>query len=474
MNTKNKEVSIYNLMVALLFACVAFQLNCSMLSPVLVSMAQELKTNEAVIGVSQTIFFTSAALFSVFIPRLSDIVGRKKMMILMLLIMIIGTLICAMSKSIAMLYIGRGIQGVCGPIVAICLMIVRAQAVSAKQCGLLMGIITSVNGGIAGIDAILGGILAEKFGYHSVFYCIAIIGFISLFLMMFCSTETRPSAGVKMDWLGTLLLVVGVGCLLGTLNEVTKMQEVSWSLVAILMALSVIAMSSFLFYESKTKMPLVPIAYLKKKSAWLLLLTTTLTLCGTYALVNGIVMSLAQNQHAGFGLSAQWAGFALLTPFALIGWLVGPFVGSLAPKLGYVSILRRSLWGCVIAIGIMSYAGVYSLSMLIAITFLLGVFYAGMTNIMLNSLGVLFSPDDNAGFLPGLNAGAFNLGAGLSFAIIPAVQFFTDNGGEATIHGYQAATNAGLIITIFALFTSYFIPKPVIASVTQKSQAILG
>ncbi|MYR59401.1 MFS transporter, partial [Streptomyces sp. SID625] len=59
------------LMTALLAACTAFQLNASMLSPALVTMARELHTDETNTGLSQTVFFTASAMFSLFLPRYS-------------------------------------------------------------------------------------------------------------------------------------------------------------------------------------------------------------------------------------------------------------------------------------------------------------------------------------------------------------------------------------------------------------------
>ncbi|MGG7387622.1 MFS transporter, partial [Escherichia coli] len=97
--------------------------------------------------------------------------------------MIVGTVISALSTNIVMLYIGRIIQGVCGPVVAICLMMLKSQVKDIKQYGMLMGVITAVNGGIAGIDAILGGILAQNFGFRSVFWFIGAVSVVSLFLV---------------------------------------------------------------------------------------------------------------------------------------------------------------------------------------------------------------------------------------------------------------------------------------------------
>lgn len=69
--------SIVALTAALLVAIFAFQLNASMLSPALVAMEVELNTTAVEIGNTQTVFFTAAALFSLFLPRLADLVGRQ-------------------------------------------------------------------------------------------------------------------------------------------------------------------------------------------------------------------------------------------------------------------------------------------------------------------------------------------------------------------------------------------------------------
>lgn len=56
------------LMSVLITAAVAFQLNASMLSPVLPTMARELGTDEAAVGLTQTAFFTCGAMCGLFLP----------------------------------------------------------------------------------------------------------------------------------------------------------------------------------------------------------------------------------------------------------------------------------------------------------------------------------------------------------------------------------------------------------------------
>ena len=105
--------------------------------------------------------------------------------------------------------------------------------------------------------------------------------------------------------------------------------------------------------------------------------------------------------------------------------------------------------------------GIHSLPILSVGVIVLGIFYAGMANIILNGLGVVLSPSENPGFLPGMNAGAFNLGAGLSFALLPAIQMMNGN----SIDGYFNGMLLGLVITVLALLCSFLIPRPINAEV---------
>lgn len=452
---------IISLMVALLAACVAFQLNASMLSPVLVVMAGELHTNEVTVGLSQTAFFTSTALFGLFLPRLSDIVGRRKILVLMVGVMVLGSVLAALAPNITVLIMARVIQGISGAIVPVCLMVLRAKVKDARQYGTLMGVVTAVNGGIAGIDAFAGGFLASTFGFRSIFWVIAVVGVVAVVLVARYVPDSRPSQGVKMDWWGVLALAVAVLFLQSAVNELGKGAAMSLPLVLSLLAGAAVSAVVFWKIEGAVRQPLATPALMKKRSTWAMLLTTTLTMTGVFATVNGIVMSLAQNPDAGFGLKADLASLLLLTPYALLGWLMGPFSGRLASTLGYLTILRIGLVGSTVGIVVLALAGTHNLVFLIGGTLLLGITYAGMANIMLNGLGVVLSPPENPGFLPGMNAASFGLGAGLSFAIMPAIQA---NAADATT-GYMMAMLVGAAITVCAFLVSLLIPRPTDAGV---------
>ena len=453
-------------MTALLVACFAFQLNASMLSPALQVMAKELKTTDDVIGLTQTVFFTAAALFSLFLPRLGDMIGRRKLLSGMMALTAVGCVLSAlagMTGSVALLFVGRVIQGVAGPTVPVCLIMLRVAVPDPKRYGTLLGVITAVNGGIAGVDALAGGWLAQNFGFGSVFWTMAVIAVLAAVAVAFLTDESLVPGDHRMDWSGTIALVVAVGALLTIFNELAKLSNANFWLVAGLFLLAALSAVAFWIQEDRTSQPLVATVYLQSRSTWALLLTTTLTMTGVFAVMNGLVPGLAQNTGYGPGLSPDVVSFWTLTPYAIAGLLMGPVSGTLAGRFGYRKVLRVGLLGTVIGLG-----AIFAISpsatpvLLLAVNVFVGITYAGMSNIMLNGLGVVLSPSDNPGYLPGLNAGAFNLGAGISFAILPAVSVELGSG----LDGFQGAVITGLVLLALAFASSLLIPAPAVEKET--------
>lgn len=451
--------SIAVLMAALLVAIFAFQLNASMLSPALTTMQLELNTTAVEIGNTQTVFFTAAALFSLFLPRLADLVGRKKVLCSMLAITALGCVFSALAPNVEVLMIGRIMQGVAGPVVPLCLIMLHAQVTEDGRYTRLMAILTSVNGGIAGVDAILGGWLAGTFGFRSVFVTMAAVAILAVVLIALFTKESTAERTPKMDWAGAITLGIAFLAAYLAINEIQKLASANWPLVIVLVIITALFFVIFWKIEKRKKDPMVSTRYLRQRRTWGLLLTTLLTMTGVFAVMNGIVPAIAQDPAMGINMGADVVSFATLTPYALLGLCFGPIAGILASKYGYHKVLRA---GLVVSLAAALF-GIFiahspSVVGLIVISVIFGLAYAGTANIMLNGLGIVLSPKDNPGYLPGMNAGAFNLGAGLSYAVLyAAMNAFMASGGAAT--GYAASMVAAAILLALALLASMLIPQ---------------
>lgn len=447
------------LMVALLSAVFAFQLNASMLSPALATMEHQLDTTAARIGMTQTAFFASAALFSLFLPRWGDLVGRRRLMVAMLILTGIGSVISALAPNVAVLGLGRVVQGVAGPIVPMALIMLHVQVPDRKRYAKLMAILTSVNGGIAGIDALLGGWLAQSFGFRSVFWTMAVVCALAAVAIVAGTVESRSPVRVPMDWKGVAVLVVAFGAVYFAFNEAGRLAEASWPIVGGLLVMAAFAFAAFWRIETRAAHPLVTTRYLRQRRTWALLGTTLLTMTGVFAVMNGLIPNLAQDVEIGPGISASAVSWWTLTPYAIAGLVMGPFAGQLASRFGYRSVLQAGLVSTTLALGAAAWVTTHPTPvLLLVISIVVGVTYAGITNIMLNGLGIVLSPVDNQGYLPGMNSGAFNLGAGLSFALLFAVNTaVTANAGP--VAGYRAGILTGAVLLLAALALSTQIPR---------------
>ncbi|MDO5532205.1 MFS transporter [Sutterella sp.] len=453
---KKGKGSVIALTAALLTACTAYQLNASMVAPALVTIGAELGVGEADVGLVQTMFFTPAALFALFVPRLSDMKGRRLLLTAMLAVLALGSFLAAVAPNLATLLAARTVQGVAGPVLSVSMLMLRTEIEDEKLYATLLGLIAAVSGGLCGLDSIAGGWLASNLGFRAVFWTIGGIAAVAALMAWKFTRESKPSAGRAMDWTGVGFLVASLACLLLALNRAGANDP---AIVILGFALAgFVAFRLFVAAEKRVKEPLVAIEHLRRRGTWALLLTTVLTMTGGFAVVNGTALSLAQNTAAGFGLAPHVAALYLLTPFAVAGWIASPLAGRLAPVIGYANMLRTGLAGAAASLALVLFLGISNLQWLVAGLVLMGVTFTGCAILMLNALAISLSPAENPGFLPGINSGAFCLGAGLSFAVIPPVMAAFTSSDPASTAGWSAGVTAGLVIIAAALAVSFLIP----------------
>ena len=447
------------LLVGLVLSVIAFQLNATMLNPAVEHMQNELSATTAQIAFTSALFFLSKAIFQVFMPRLSDMVGRRRILLISLVLLTIGTVVAMLAPSVEWLYLGRAIQGACGPVFTIALLTLRESTATEKEYGTKLGVVIAINGGVAGVDVVLGGWMADNFGFRSIFAFTLVVTLLALVGAYRWVPESTPSKGERMDWLGVFLVsvvVVGLTWVVGG-DPFNPFPSV-WT--AVYAVVTVAAGLVFVVHQRRSAHPLIPSDQLGNRAIWAMPLTTILTLTGIMGVVNLLVPSFAQNPTAGWGLSATTTSVMLMAPYALVGWLVGPFAGRLAPRFGYRRMLQGGLLSTALVLAAVVLFGLSNVWVLGVLLFILGITYAGVTNVMLNGLGILLSPKKAPGLLPGLNGAAFGIGAGLSFTILGQAITRGSAVGSTSTTGYVTALWIAIAIVVLALLVTLLLPKP--------------
>jgi predicted MFS family arabinose efflux permease len=163
-----------------------------LIMPVLSLFAEQLEgSTPALIGLSIGIYGISQSILQIPFGLMSDRFGRKKIIISGLIIFLIGSVVAALSTTIYGVLLGRAIQGsgaIAAPIMA--LVADLTQEVHRTKAMALIGLSIGVSFGVA-ITA--GPIIAGFIGVHGIFWLIAGLSFIAIFVVRFLVPDPQKS-----------------------------------------------------------------------------------------------------------------------------------------------------------------------------------------------------------------------------------------------------------------------------------------
>jgi MFS family permease len=434
---------------ALVLSVMAFMLNATMLAPAIRDVNSHLGPNA--FAAMSDYNYLAGAIANVVLIRWSDYIGRKRVLIGVLVVMVVGTLLCIFGTTLPVVVAGRAAQGVSNVTFGLAFLIMRERLTPALF-GVCCGILSAVNGGVAGTDALLGGFLVDHFGYRSIFVVTLGVGIVAVALGLTAvpSDESGRSDPGRMDWVGAVLIAMTVG---GINLFVGNGGDRGWTSSFVLgcIAVAIVAFVVFVVVEQRVAQPLVHIDELRSRYAWPVIAVTILA-CASYMVVMGfIIPSIAENQSVGFNASGITTALLFITPSALAQLVVSPLIGRLAVRIGWVTVLRA---GLVCAVAVTALLAVFALdrTMVILLMILFGV-SMGMALTPMMALGVIQAPEDEPGSLPGISNAAYGIGGSLGFAWAGTVV------GEGTTASYHSALWICVAIGIAAVATSLIL-KP--------------
>jgi MFS family permease len=405
---------IVAMVTALVLAVVSFALNASMVSPAYHDINTQLGP-EAFVTMS-TFFYLAGAVANVVLIRWSDYIGRRRVLLIILVVLVIGTVLCVVATSLPLFVVGRALQGTSNITYGLAFLIMR-ERLSGPMFGVCCGIMASVNGGVAGTDALLGGVLVDRFGYRSIFVVILVVCLAAL-AFAWRSVPADNGAGVagatgRMDWIGAVLIALGV-C--GINMYFSRGGRFGWlsTPAAAWLAVAAVALIALVVIENRVAHPLAAMKHMRSREAWPLILVTILVMASFMVVLGLVVPALAEDPDSGFGHSATMAALLFITPAAGAQVLTSPLIGRLAVRIDFVTLLRAGLAGGV-AVVILLALVVKQQTLVTLVMILFGVAF-GMMMTAMSSLGVLQASDEEPGALPGISNACYGIGASLGFA----------------------------------------------------------
>jgi len=196
--------------------------------------------------------------------KLGDLLGRKPLFILCVVIFLIGSALCGLAGSMWQLIGFRALQGVGGGGLIVLAQAIIGDVVSARERGRYQGMFGAVFGLASVAGPLLGGYFVDSLSWRWVFYVNLPIGAIALVVVFFVLPNTSAQAKPKIDYIGVFLLA----CAATSIVLVTSFGDTwGWSSVRVLglSAFGVVCVVAFVFVEQRAEEPVIPLRLLTNR-----------------------------------------------------------------------------------------------------------------------------------------------------------------------------------------------------------------
>ncbi len=236
------------------------------------TIVTDLGGNSLYVWVVTAYLLTSTVTIPIY-GKLSDIFGRKIMLIIGISLFLVGSALSGLSQNMAELILFRGLQGLgAGALFPISLAVI-GDLFTPRERGKYQGFFGAVFGLAFLVGPFLGGFITDNISWHWVFYVNVPIGIVALAVISSIlpnhrSDGPRPS----IDYWGTLVFTAAVIPLLIGLTEkgltTASGQTIGWLdwRVGGLLALAGVLGAVFIFIESRVAEPIVPLGLFRVRT----------------------------------------------------------------------------------------------------------------------------------------------------------------------------------------------------------------
>ncbi|MET0451594.1 MAG: MFS transporter [Mycobacterium sp.] len=309
--------------------------------PILGIIAEQLNASSVAVSWAVTANLLAAAAATPLIGRLADLHNKKHVLLGVLVVVLIGSVLAATTSSLALLIVGRVLQGVSYALYPICVAILRDELPEGKVNGAL-AVLSGTLGFGGGAGLVVTGLLVDgAAGYHRVFWLTT--GFVAVVIVAAVAAipSRRSSADGTIDWLGAAGLAAGLSALLLT---ITQGNSWGWSAPATIgsAAFGVLVLVAWWAWERRRPHPLVSTEMLTRRPVLLTNLATVFVGMGLYFGFLGLTQFVQVDRAtAGYGFSASvlHASLVYLLPGAMAGFVTATLSGRFIDRFGARPIL---------------------------------------------------------------------------------------------------------------------------------------
>ncbi|MFI1211458.1 MFS transporter [Streptomyces sp. NPDC020802] len=395
--------------------------------------------------------------------RLGDMYGKRRMLLVSLVPLVVGSVVCALSSSVIPMIAGRGLQGLGMGVVPLGISLLR-DVVPAEKLGSSIAIMSASMGVGGALGLPFSAAIAENASWRVLFWVVAALALAVATLIWFVVPGGRvnTAAGRGFDLVGAVGLGTGLVCLL---LGVSKGADWGWGSATTLglLGAAVVVLAAWGRWELRTSEPLVDLRVTARPQVLMTNAASVLVGFAMYAQSLVVPQLLQLPEATGYGLGQSMLAMGLwMAPAGLMMMVMSPLgakvsaargpkvtltVGALIIALGYgLSLPLLGSTGGLLVATIVCNTGV-------------GFAYGAMPALIMGAV-----PQSETASANSFNTLMRSIGSSVSAAVIAVVlaQMTTDFGGFAlpSEDGFRVAMLIGCVVALAAAAVASLIPVP--------------
>src|SRR3954469_22517959 len=209
--------------LGLALVCTAFfmtVLDVSIVNVALPSIGRSLHFSETGLQWVVTAYAITYGGFLLLGGRAGDILGRKRMFLVGMVLFSIASLVCGLAGSTGVLIAARTVQGLGAAIVSpATLSIITTTFDEGPERNKALGIWGAIGGSGAAVGVLAGGVLTKYLGWGGVFFVNAPVGIPALALCRRFVRESRSGRETSQDWAGAVTVTAGLALLVYAVSK---------------------------------------------------------------------------------------------------------------------------------------------------------------------------------------------------------------------------------------------------------------
>jgi EmrB/QacA subfamily drug resistance transporter len=361
---------------------------------------------------------------------LADLLGRRLIFAIGLVIFTGASAACGLSSTPLMLNLARGVQGIGGAMMFATSLALIAAAFHGRDRGTAFGVFGAVTGAAVAVGPVLGGIITSGIGWEWVFFVNVPIGVVAVIVTLARVTESRDPGARGVDWAGLVTFSSGLFLLVYALVQGNDKGWGSTEIVAMLGAAAVLLVA-FVLVELAQERPMLDLS-LFRRPAFTGASLVAFTLAASFF---SMFLYLTLYLQDVLDYSPLQAGLRFL-PTTLLSFIVAPIAGRLSVRMPIRLLLGTGLVLIGIALLLMTTLTASSEWTVLIVPFIFAGTGVGLVNPPLAATAIGVAPTERSGMASGINTTFRQVGIATGVAGLGAVfQHVITSGTVSALRG---------------------------------------